>query len=193
MDADREGADFLEDDLAPDGPGRCAPHLFGDGTFRTLYHRNGGADWKRPNPNVPRLTTVSLLALPGTILAGGVPAAVYTANNGGWQELGACTRFLASDNEAPHCLYAPIEVGGLLVSDDAGQRWSPATKGLDDSGVHQVLPARRQKDSLSSLVVKAPIAARIAGNIGKMLHRQKIAPSVPPSRKGRIKGSAFGS
>ena len=81
---------------------------------------NGGADWKRPNPNVPRLTTVSLLALPRTIFAGTVPAAVYRANNGGsWQELegvrfgatnssfppspelGARARFLAADNETP--------------------------------------------------------------------------------------------
>ena len=28
---------------------------------------NGGAEWKRAKPNVPRLTTVSLLALPGAI------------------------------------------------------------------------------------------------------------------------------
>ena len=163
---------------------------------------NGGTDWKRAKPNVPRLTTTSLLALPGTILAGTVPAALYSASNGsGWQELegvrlgatggsfppspelGARTRFLASDNETPHRLYAAIEVGGLLVSDDAGQRWSAATKGLDDPDVHQVLPSAKTKDSLSPPVVKAPIAARIAGNIGKMLRRQEIALSVPRSRK----------
>ena len=38
---------------------------------------NGGADWQRAKPNVPRLTTTSLLALPGMILAGTVPAALY--------------------------------------------------------------------------------------------------------------------
>ena len=78
---------------------------------------NGGVDWKRAKPNVPRLTTTSLLALPGTILAGTVPAALYSASNGsGWQELegvrlgatggsfppspelGARTRFLAANN-----------------------------------------------------------------------------------------------
>src|SRR4029453_4797863 len=49
---------------------------------------NGGAEWKRAKPNVPRLTTVSLLALPGAILAGTVPAALYCAANGGeWREL----------------------------------------------------------------------------------------------------------
>jgi hypothetical protein len=48
---------------------------------------NGGADWKRATPNVPRLTTVSLLALAGAVLAGTVPAALYCARNGGgWQD-----------------------------------------------------------------------------------------------------------
>ena len=125
---------------------------------------NGGTDWKRAKPNVPRLTTTSLLALPGTILAGTVPAALYSASNGSsWQELegvrlgatggsfppspelGARTRFLASDNETPRRLYAAIEVGGLLVSDDAGQQWTAATKGLDDPDVHQILPSAKTK------------------------------------------------
>jgi hypothetical protein len=125
---------------------------------------NGGVDWKRAKPNVPRLTTTSLLALPGIILAGTVPAALYSASNGsGWQELegvrlgatggsfppspelGARTRFLAADNETPRRLYAAIEVGGMLVSDDAGRQWIPATKGLDDPDVHQILPSAKTK------------------------------------------------
>lgn len=125
---------------------------------------NGGVDWKRAKPNVPRLTTTSLLALPGMILAGTVPAALYSASNGsGWQELegvrlgatggsfppspelGARTRFLAADNETPRRLYAAIEVGGMLVSDDAGRQWIPATKGLDDPDVHQILPSAKTK------------------------------------------------
>lgn len=125
---------------------------------------NGGADWQRAKPNVPRLTTTALLALPGTILAGTVPAALYSASNGSsWQELdgvrlgatggsfppspelGARTRFLAADNETPHRLYAAIEVGGMLVSDDAGRRWTAATEGLDDPDVHQILPSAKTK------------------------------------------------
>ncbi len=125
---------------------------------------DGGAKWNRAKPNVPRLTTTSLLALPGKILAGTVPAALYTASNGsGWQELagvrlgatggsfppspelGARTRFLAADNETPRRLYAAIEVGGLLVSDDAGRQWTAATKGLDDPDVHQILPSAKTK------------------------------------------------
>jgi hypothetical protein len=125
---------------------------------------NGGSDWQRAKPNVPRLTTTSLLALPGTILAGTVPAALYRATNGSsWQELegvrfgatggssppspelGARTRFLAADNETPRRLYAAIEVGGLLASDDAGRQWTAATKGLDDPDVHQILPSAKTK------------------------------------------------
>ena len=60
-------------------------------------------------------------------------------------ELGARTRFLAADNESPRRLYAAIEVGGLLVSDDAGQQWTAATKGLDDPDVHQILPSAKTK------------------------------------------------
>src|SRR4029453_19431389 len=96
---------------------------------------NGGTDWQRAKPNVPRLTTVSLLALPGTVLAGTVPAALYSASNGGiWHELegvrlganggsfppspglGAGTRSIAADNETPRRLFAAIEVGGSVVS-----------------------------------------------------------------------------
>jgi hypothetical protein len=125
---------------------------------------NGGAEWKRAKPNVPRLTTNALLALPGTILAGTVPAALYSASNGSeWRELegvrlgatggsfppspelGARVRFLAADNESPRRLFTAIEVGGILISDDAGQNWSQVTNGLDDPDVHQILPSAEHK------------------------------------------------
>ncbi len=44
---------------------------------------DGGAAWQRANPNVPRLTTVSLLATSRSHFAGTVPAALYRAENGG--------------------------------------------------------------------------------------------------------------
>jgi len=147
--------------IDPEDPGHIYLATEHSGLF---ISNNGGADWHRAKPNVPRLTTTSLLALPGTILAGTVPAALYRASNGtSWQELegvrlgatggsfppspelGARTRFLAADNERPRRLYAAIEVGGMLVSDDAGQRWTAATKGLDDPDVHQILPSAKTK------------------------------------------------
>ena len=127
---------------------------------------NGGTEWQRAKPNVPRLTTVSLLALPGMILAGTVPAAVYRARNGGaWEELegvrlsaivgsfppspelGARTRFLAADNQTPRRLYAAIEVGGMLVSDDGGRHWTPQPKDWMIPTCTRFSPAQRPRDS----------------------------------------------
>mgnify|MGYP003694622465 CR=1 FL=1 len=165
MEADRQGAltfwKMSSLQVDPENPRHVYIATEHSGLFIT---DSGGADWKRAKPNVPRLTTTSLLALPGTILAGTVPAALYSASNGsGWQELdgvrlgatggsfppspelGARTRFLAADNQTPRRLYAAIEVGGLLFSDDAGRRWTAATTGLDDPDVHQILPSAKTK------------------------------------------------
>ena len=151
---------------------------------------NGGTEWKRAHPNVPRLTTTSLLALPGTILAGTVPAALYSASNGSaWQELegvrlgatggsfppspelGARTRFLAADDETPRRLYAAIEVGGMLVSDDAGRRWAPAVTGLDDPDVHQILPSLKTKG-----LVVAACGEGIYRSADRGEHWEKVTP-----------------
>jgi photosystem II stability/assembly factor-like uncharacterized protein len=154
---------------------------------------NRGADWKRPNPNVPRLTTVSLLALPGTILTGTVPAAVYSSSNGGgWQELegvrlaatnssfppspelGSRARFLAADNETPRRLYAGIEVGGMLISDDAGRHWTPANTGLDDPDVHQILPSAKTKGLVVAACGEGVYRSKDRGE-----HWEKITPPGP--------------
>ena len=150
---------------------------------------NGGAEWKRAKPNVPRLTTVSLLALPGTLLAGTVPAALYSTSHGGWQELegvrqganggsfppspelGARTRFIAADNETPRRLYAAIEVGGLLVSDDDGKHWAAAIAGLDDPDVHQVLPSRQSRG-----LVVAACGEGVYRSLDRGDHWQKVTP-----------------
>ena len=153
---------------------------------------NGGAEWKRAKPNVPRLTTVSLLALPGTLLAGTVPAALYSTSNGGWQELpgvrhganggsfppspelGARTRFIAADNETPRRLYAAIEVGGLLVSDDGGQNWAAAITGLDDPDVHQILPSEQSKGLVVAACGEGVYRSRDRGD-----HWGKVTPDGP--------------
>jgi photosystem II stability/assembly factor-like uncharacterized protein len=43
---------------------------------------------------------------------------------------------------APARLYAGIEVGGMLVSDDSGYSWRPANNGLTDMDIHEVLASR---------------------------------------------------
>ena len=152
---------------------------------------DGGAAWQRANPNVPRLTTVSLLATPGTIFAGTVPAALYRAENGGaWQELegvragahggsfppspelGARTRFIAADNETPRRFFAAIEVGGMLVSDDEGRHWTPAVAGLDDPDVHQILPSSRTRG-----LVVAACGEGIYRSLDRGEHWEKVTPS----------------
>ena len=109
---------------------------------------------QRAKPNVPRLTTNALLALPGTIL----PALAGGALSGAQRqrlarvgrraagrhrrqfppspELSARVRYLAADNATPRRLFAAIEVGGLLVSDDDGAHWTQVTGGFDDADVH---------------------------------------------------------
>ncbi len=131
---------------------------------------DGGKDWIRANPNVPCLTMSSMLALPGKLLVGTMPAALYYTNDGsGWQELkgvrqGAAggtfppnpdfparTRVLTNEKTNGGRLFAGIEVAGILVSDDDGQSWQPANDGLTDPDIHQILPSKK----LPGLVVTA--------------------------------------
>ena len=152
---------------------------------------DGGTEWRRAKPNVSRLTTNALLALPGAIFAGTWPAALYRANNGsGWHELdgvrlgatggsfppspelSARVRYLAADHETPRRSFAAIEVGGLLVSDDDGQNWTQVTGGLDDPDVHQVVASARHKG-----VVVAVCGEGVYRSEDRGAHWQKITPA----------------
>jgi photosystem II stability/assembly factor-like uncharacterized protein len=121
--------------------------------------RDGGLSWARPSPNVPRLLVSSVLVAKGELLVGTAPAELYRFSGGSWREiedlrhgaagssfppspdLGSRTRDLALDPRQPSRLYAGIEVGGMLVSDDGGETWQPANDGLSDPDVHQVRPS----------------------------------------------------
>ena len=126
---------------------------------------NGGRDWTRANPNVPCLTMSSMLALPGKLLAGTMPAAVYVrSDGGGWQELEGVrqgsiggsfppnpdfpprTRVLKKSSDNGGRLFAGIEVAGILLSDDEGQSWTTANDGLTDPDIHQILPCENKPD-----------------------------------------------
>jgi photosystem II stability/assembly factor-like uncharacterized protein len=136
------------------------------GTERSgiFISRDAGASWERPDPNVPRLMITSLLATPEGLLVGTSPAALYRREGGGWKEmeslarattratfppnpaLGSRTRYLAADPRSGRRLYAGIEVGGMLVSDDGGYEWRPANEGLSDPDVHEVEPSAKDPE-----------------------------------------------
>ena len=126
-----------------------------------FFTTDGGEKWQRANPNVPKMMLFSVLALPGTVMVGTIPSAVYKKNGQGWEELEGVragsqganfppspelqsrTRYLAVDPSSPSRLYAGIEVGGLLLSDDGGKSWQAANEGLTDPDVHEILPAEK--------------------------------------------------
>ena len=172
----------------PDSPKRVYIGTEHSGLFVT---EDGGKKWTRANPNVPCLTLSSLLALPGKLLAGTMPAALYcTSNRGGWQELkglrqgaaagtfppnpdlSARTRVLAAEKGSGGRLYAGIEVGGILVSDDGGQRWQPANEGLTDPDIHQILPSRKT----DGLVVAA-CGEGVFCSTDRAAHWEKVTPA----------------
>jgi photosystem II stability/assembly factor-like uncharacterized protein len=138
----------------PDNPQKIYAGSEHSGLF---YTDNGGARWKRAEPNTPKMMLFSALALNDGVMVGTIPSAVYRSKNGGWEELAGVrinsaganfppspelqsrTRYLTYDPAAPARLYAGIEVGGMLISDDSGYSWKPANEGLTDMDIHEVL------------------------------------------------------
>jgi photosystem II stability/assembly factor-like uncharacterized protein len=168
---DRQGEDWVQTDRAltfwqmsciqvdPDDPARVYIGTEHSGMFVT---ENGGKEWLRANPNVPCLAMSSMLALPGKLLVGTMPAALYRKSEGvPWEEVKgvrqgavggvfppnpdfpARTRVLARESNAGRRLFAGIEVAGILVSDDEGQSWQSANEGLTDPDLHQILPSKK--------------------------------------------------
>ncbi|HXG52277.1 MAG TPA: hypothetical protein VNN77_12850 [candidate division Zixibacteria bacterium] len=173
----------------PEDPARLFVGTEHSGLFVT---ENAGRDWRRAEPNVPRLTTTSMLALPGKLLVGTVPAALYCGAGGAWTELegvrlaargalfppspelGARTRFLASEPRPERRLYAGIEVGGMLISDDGGRRWRPANEGLEDPDVHEILASARFPGLVVAACGEGIFRSRDRGE-----HWEKVTPPGP--------------
>jgi hypothetical protein len=172
----------------PENPKRVYIGTEHSGMFVT---DNGGKEWTRANPNVPCLTMSSMLALPGKLLVGTMPAALYLSREGGgWQEIkgvregsaGSCfppnpdfparTRVLSKEKKPGGRLFAGIEVGGILISDDDGRTWTPANDGLTDPDMHQILPSQNH----DGLVVAA-CGEGVSRSTDRGAHWEKVTPS----------------
>jgi photosystem II stability/assembly factor-like uncharacterized protein len=171
----------------PDDPKQVYIGTEHSGMFVT---KDGGKDWTRANPNVPCLAMSSMLALQGKLLVGTMPAALYVTSTGGWQEvkgirqgaiggtfppnpdLAPRTRVLTKEKKPGGRLYAGIEVGGILISDDEGQTWRPANDGLTDPDIHQILPSK----NIEGLVVTA-CGEGVSRSTDRGSHWEKVTPS----------------
>jgi photosystem II stability/assembly factor-like uncharacterized protein len=175
-------------EVAPDDPRKVYLGTEHSGLFVSA---NGGEDWRRAEPNVPCLTMAAVLALPGRLLVGTMPAALYiTAGNGDWHELpgvrrGAAggtfppnpdlaprTRVLESETAPGGRIYAGIEVGGILASDDDGLTWKPLNHGLSDPDLHQILASK----SKPGLVVAAS-GEGVSRSTDRGAHWEKVTPA----------------
>lgn len=154
-----------------------------------FYTDNAGAAWNRANPNVPKMMLFSALAINGGVMVGTIPSAVYRNKNGGWEELAGVrvnsaganfppspelqsrTRYLTFDPASPNRLYAGIEVGGMLVSDDGGQEWKPANEGLTDMDIHEVLASKNNPGMVFAACGEAAFRS-----VDRAAHWQEITP-----------------
>jgi photosystem II stability/assembly factor-like uncharacterized protein len=178
-----------------------------------FYTTNGGARWLRADPNVPKMMLYAALAYDGGVMVGTIPSAVYRRKNGGWQELEGVrlnsaaakfppspelqsrARYLTYDPASPKRLYAGIEVGGLLVSDDGGDRWEPANDGLTDPDVHEILASEKNPGKLFAACGEGAFRS-----LDRAAHWEEITPqshsygmSVAEDRDGTVYlGSAKG-
>jgi photosystem II stability/assembly factor-like uncharacterized protein len=197
---DQKGDDWVQTDRAltfwqmsciqvdPDNPKRVYIGTEHSGMFIT---NDGGGDWTRAEPNVPCLEMSAMLALPGKLLVGTRPAALYVSSEGsGWQEvkgvrqgafggtfppnpdLAPRTRVLAQEKKPAGRLYAGIEVGGILVSDDDGQSWTKCNDGLTDPDMHQILPAKKRPG-----LVVAACGEGVSRSTDRGSHWEKVTPT----------------
>jgi hypothetical protein len=185
----------------PDNPGLIYAGTEHSGLF---YSKDAGAHWLRADPNVPKMMLFSALALNGGVMVGTVPSAVFRSKaGGGWEELDGVrinsananfppspelqsrARYLASDPLNPARLYAGIEVGGMLLSDDGGRHWHAANNGLTDMDVHEVHACEK---SPGMVYAAGLFAAVTAPHTGKKSHPRAMTTACRSSKT--LKGSS---
>ena len=158
-----------------------------------FFTHDAGATWTRADPNIPSLDVFSLWALPGSLLVGTRPAALFQGSPGQeWTEIDDIraggvggtfppnpaqaprTRYLTGDPSEPSRLYAGIEVGGLLLSDDNGEAWTTANDGMWDRDVHQLHHSQNEPE-----VVVAACGEGVFRSTDRAGHWEEITPTGP--------------
>ena len=131
---------------------------YGNGMYRS---RDGGKTWTPANAG---LTASAFRCIapdplePGAILAGTEPARIFRSRDGGetWRELSGITRIAGHEKwflpYSPRAgalrnvyappdragrLFASVEVGGLLRSDDGGETWTCQSV-IEDEDIHHI-------------------------------------------------------
>jgi hypothetical protein len=148
-----------------------------------LYRRLGEGDWSRVDAG---LTADAFRFLgpddthPGALLAGTEPARIFRSADRGesWRELDGVTRiegherwFLPYSPRAgalrnvytppgrEHRLLASVEVGGLLTSEDGGERWALGPV-VTDEDIHHVTGHPNEPDLLYAALGTAALTRR---------------------------------
>jgi hypothetical protein len=176
-----------------------------------FYTTDGGARWERAKPNVPKMMLFSVLALPGTVLAGTIPAAVYKKNGGGWEELEGVRRASGGASFPPspelqsrtRYLAADPAVPGAGSRRDRGrrpaclrrrrQKLAPGNEGLTDR--RTVLPAKQTAGPGPRRLRRQGLRAATAPPIGKRSRRRATTTACRwrKMRKDRLPGHAGAS
>jgi hypothetical protein len=153
---------------------------YGNGLFRSV---DDGASWAHVEAGLTAPALRCLVPDPGAagaILAGGEPARIFRSADGGasWAELDGITRIVGHEEwflpyspragavrnvyappGRPRRLLAAVEVGGLLVSDDAGVTWTCAPIAGDED-IHLVTGHPEDADLLYAALGSAWLTRR---------------------------------
>ncbi|MGQ4807238.1 hypothetical protein NKDENANG_00582 [Candidatus Entotheonellaceae bacterium PAL068K] len=167
--------------VSPTGPQRAYCAAYEAGVYRS---DDGGQTWQ-PLPAYPADYAHSVLVHPQqaqTVYVGSEPAAIFCSHDGGetWEECagfravpeypqwwfhaetrGSHVRDLRMARHDPRCLYAGIEVGGVVRSDDGGVSWQQLPGTHDD--IHCIDPCVTRPQTVYVATARGPYRSDDAG------------------------------